>query len=195
VAELVSLAPWAVVLIVFIGMAALQWRVIGALDQALARTVPTPVPKPAPVTVAPPPPLPAPKPAAPSGPFARPWFHRVFMRPAPIRASIAISRWRIAARQAIRGARSLRMPCWSSPASPARARPRHSPFAAIPVLFNWPARLLVLWWCSGAAAGFRIRPCRLLPRRGRFARLDARRQRKRHGADRGATEVDRRRSA
>lgn len=75
-AELVSLAPWAVVLIVFIGMAALQWRVIGALDQALARTVPTPVPKPAPVTVAPPPPLPAPKPAAPSGPFADapPWF-------------------------------------------------------------------------------------------------------------------------
>jgi uncharacterized protein (TIGR02594 family) len=69
-ADLISLAPWAVVLVVFIGMAALQWRVIGALDQALARisgplvrppSVPAPLPLPAPAPPATPSPAPAPK--------------------------------------------------------------------------------------------------------------------------------------
>jgi hypothetical protein len=44
--------PWVALLVVFGGMAALQWRVINALDQALARTV-TPPPAPAPRLPAP----------------------------------------------------------------------------------------------------------------------------------------------
>jgi uncharacterized protein (TIGR02594 family) len=78
--SLTSLAPWFVVLIVFIGMAVLQWRVIGALDQALARTALVP-PKPSIIPALPPAPAPLPAPppapkAVPSGPFAGapPWF-------------------------------------------------------------------------------------------------------------------------
>lgn len=98
-----ELIPWTVLLIMFFGMLALQWRVIGALDQALARIAPEPArPLPHPpvitppttpagpsTTVEPPPvhlPPPIPKPAPgpvlpppapiPSGPFATApdWF-------------------------------------------------------------------------------------------------------------------------
>jgi uncharacterized protein (TIGR02594 family) len=78
-ADLITALPWLCLLLVFVGMAALQWRVINALDQALARmaTPPAPVPVVRPVPTAPPPtpaqPAPAPKP---SGPFpgAPDWF-------------------------------------------------------------------------------------------------------------------------
>ena len=76
--DLFTALPWVCLLLVFIGMAALQWRVIGALDQALARTSPRPVPV-APPALLPPAPVPLPVPppkAVPSGPFAGapPWF-------------------------------------------------------------------------------------------------------------------------
>lgn len=64
--QILNVIPWLVLLVVFIGMAALQWRVIRALDQALARVQPSPpvpVPAPAPAPI----PAPAPKPV---GPFA-----------------------------------------------------------------------------------------------------------------------------
>src|SRR6266404_2038313 len=65
--DLISLAPWAVVLVVFIGMAALQWRVVSALDQ-LARLLamqPSP-PAAVPVPSAPSPPKPIPAPPQPA---------------------------------------------------------------------------------------------------------------------------------
>jgi uncharacterized protein (TIGR02594 family) len=48
--ELFTGLPWVALLVVFGGMAALQWRVINALDQALARSV---TPPPAPKIIAP----------------------------------------------------------------------------------------------------------------------------------------------
>ena len=69
--DLISLAPWAVVLVVFIGMAALQWRVVSALDQLarlLARQPSPPGAAPAPAA---PPPAP-PKPAPPATPATAP---------------------------------------------------------------------------------------------------------------------------
>ncbi len=80
-----NLAPWFVVLVVFIGMAVLQWRVVNALDQALARTSPVLTP-PVIIPTTPPPYVPPPVtppvivPTAPvviaSGPFANApiWF-------------------------------------------------------------------------------------------------------------------------
>jgi uncharacterized protein (TIGR02594 family) len=56
-----ELIPWAVLLLVFFGMVAMQWRVINALDQALARLSPLPAPpvrQPVPVTALPPRPAP-----------------------------------------------------------------------------------------------------------------------------------------
>lgn len=92
ITDLVSLAPWIVVLVVFMGMAGLHWRLISALDQALARST-TPVPpihlptsppvapplpvqgKPLPLPQLPPvvpasPPVAHPPQPAPTGPFA-----------------------------------------------------------------------------------------------------------------------------
>ncbi len=82
-AEIATILPWVVLFLVFVGMAALQWRVIGALDQALARgqgLTPSPVPI-VPAKPIPPAPIPAPAPLPvppkPSGPFpdAPLWFH------------------------------------------------------------------------------------------------------------------------
>lgn len=67
--EILTLIPWLVLLLVFLGMCVLQWRVIGALDVALQKATPAarpviPVPAPAPVVpIRPPTPVaPTPKP-------------------------------------------------------------------------------------------------------------------------------------
>jgi uncharacterized protein (TIGR02594 family) len=68
--ELFTTLPWLAMLIVFVGMAGLQWRVINALDQALARQPVTPI-APVPVIVPPPAVIPPPvAPPKPTGPFA-----------------------------------------------------------------------------------------------------------------------------
>lgn len=100
--DFLTALPWVAMLFVFFGMAILQWRVIGALNLAVQKTiqqiappapvpVPAPIPAPAPASTpvpklplpAPAPlPLPAPAPAphipvpAPTGPFASApvWF-------------------------------------------------------------------------------------------------------------------------
>src|SRR5258708_15398988 len=78
--ELAVIIPWVCLLLVFLGMVALQWRVIGALDLTLQRSTPTPQPKPIPpppVVVQPTPIVPVPqKPPKISGPFgnAPSWF-------------------------------------------------------------------------------------------------------------------------
>src|SRR5258708_7335181 len=78
--ELAVIIPWVCLLLVFLGMVALQWRVIGALDLTLQRSTPTPQPKPIPpppVAVQPTPIVPVPqKPPKISGPFgnAPSWF-------------------------------------------------------------------------------------------------------------------------
>lgn len=64
-ADLLASFPWVVVLLVFGGMLALSWRLVSALDQALARTTavtPASLPAPAPAISAPAPTA-APKPA------------------------------------------------------------------------------------------------------------------------------------
>lgn len=79
-ADLLASFPWVVVLLVFGGMLALSWRLVSALDQALARTtaVSPPVPPiPAPILAAPAPVAPKPvEVVKPAGPFAGapPWF-------------------------------------------------------------------------------------------------------------------------
>lgn len=77
------LIPWIVMLIVFLSMVGLQWKVIGSLDLALQRTTPVPpqpVPQPVPVPPQPlPPPVPVPVPLPPPAPL-----------PAPVPAPIGI---------------------------------------------------------------------------------------------------------
>ena len=74
--QILTLIPWGVLLVVFVGMAALQWRVVSALDKALRLAVtpgaPAPQP-PATVPIFPPKPVIPPKP---TGPFdaAPKWF-------------------------------------------------------------------------------------------------------------------------
>lgn len=94
-----ELIPWGVLVLVFFGMSVLQWRVINALDQALARLSPIGIPIPGTVSprdvpptlppppgppkppvagppVAPPPAPPTVPPVGPPGPFAKApsWF-------------------------------------------------------------------------------------------------------------------------
>lgn len=83
---LLGLIPWVVLLLVFVGMLALCWKLASGqhdlatlLAQALAKQPPTIVPtlEPSPVTRIPPPvPIPVPEPIKPTGPFADapPWF-------------------------------------------------------------------------------------------------------------------------
>ncbi|WP_249144151.1 hypothetical protein [Bradyrhizobium lablabi] len=82
-AEFMTALPWLVLILVFLGMACLQWRVINALDQALSRlSLPTAPPPPPVIVQGPPPVTPSPPPAPPApkstGPFdaAPPWFQK-----------------------------------------------------------------------------------------------------------------------
>lgn len=94
-AEFANVIPWVTLLVVFVVMGLLQWRVITALDHALLRSQQDPVPTPRPIVLTPPaaplPVTPIAVPAAPkpSGPFAGapPWFtwaiHEVGTREGP----------------------------------------------------------------------------------------------------------------
>jgi uncharacterized protein (TIGR02594 family) len=62
-AILPELIPWAVLLVIFFGEKLIQWRLISALDRALARVSVPPVPTPIPVAPANVQPLPAPVPS------------------------------------------------------------------------------------------------------------------------------------
>lgn len=90
-AEFASAIPWVALLVVFVGMSLLNWRVISALDHALLRSQQDPVPAPRPIALTPPAvpvtvPSSAPKPSVPFA-GAPAWFqwamHEVGTREGP----------------------------------------------------------------------------------------------------------------